>query len=320
MGSGSHVLSLLAVPLNGALLKQLSDRPMRLAELHRDSDSAPQSTVRAHLKTMESDGVMTKRRTRRSPEAVHFELTPAGQDLLLVVAALERWLQLAPRGPLTIGGVAGSSAIKALEGGWSSMILGSLAGGAHSLSELGRSINSVSYPSLNRRLTAMRQAEQVKACPSEGRNIPYEVTEWLRQGVAPLAAAMCWERTYLADETASITRLDAETALLLALPLLRLDIALSGSCRMTVEIDDEEGPLCGVLAFIEHGLVVSSTTSIEGAADSWVAGSTAAWGRAMTPRSDDRLELGGDKVLAGSVLDGLSHLLFKDEAETAPQA
>lgn len=176
--SGSHALALLAIPLNGTLLDQLSDGPMRLAELRRPNDSAPESTVRARLRGLETDGLTTRRAHKRSPGMVDFALTTAGRDLLVVIAALEDWLGLAPEGPVAFGSAVAKSAIKALEGGWSSTITANLAGGSQSLSELSYSIADVGYPTLDRRLTAMRRAGQVRACPGESRGIPYEVTEW----------------------------------------------------------------------------------------------------------------------------------------------
>jgi DNA-binding HxlR family transcriptional regulator len=314
MRSGSYALSLLAIPLNATILEQLFDGPMRLADLRRDSDSAPQSTVRAHLRRLEGGLLMVKREHERSAGVIDFELTVAGSDLLVVMAALERWLLLSPGGPVAFRSVTGNSAIKALEGGWSSAMLGTLASGSQSLSQLGRGITEVSYPSLDRRLTAMRRAGQVRACPSDGQSTPYEVTGWLQQGVAALAAAVRWERTHFADETAAMTRFDTEASFLLTLPLLQMSLALSGSCRMEVEVNDEEGPLCGAVAHVKRGRVVSASGGAQGPADSWASGATPAWARALVGDGTDLLALGGDKLLAGGLLEGLSETLFGAEA------
>lgn len=323
MRSGSYALALLAVPLNGRILEQLFDGPLRLADLRRKSGSAPQTTVRAHLKGLERDHLMVRRARKGSPGVVDFELTLAGNELLLVVAALERWLLLAPGGPVTFASVAGNSAIKSLEGGWSSTMVGTLASGSRSLSQLGRSISEVSYPSLDRRLMAMHAAGQVRACPSEGQGTPYEVTEWLQQGVAPLAAAVRWEHAHFADETAAMTRFDTEASFLLTLPLLRMSLTLSGSCRMEVAINDEKGPLCGAVAHVEGGRVMSSTAGAHGPADSWTSGSTPAWAYAMIGEGADRdgtdlLTLGGDKLLAGGLLEGLHGALFGESEGEDP--
>ncbi len=45
-------------------------------------------------------------------------------------------------------------------------------------------ISSLSYPSLERRLAAMRLAGLIEARPGNGRGTPYAVTDWLRRGIA----------------------------------------------------------------------------------------------------------------------------------------
>lgn len=309
--SGSYALRLLAVPLNVTILSQLFDGPLRLAELSRARGSAPQSTVRAHLKGMEGDGLMSKRSRKRSPGVVDFELTLAGSELLVVLGALEQWLLLAPDGPLGLASAAGRSAIKALEGGWSSAIVGTLAGGAESLSMLAKGIDDVSYPSLDRRLTAMRKAGQVEASPGNGQGTPYGVTTWLQQGVASLAAAVRWEGMHFPDETTSIARLDTEAAFLLAFPLLRMTLGLSGSCRMEVDVADATGRLCGAVALVERGRVVSSTRGADGPADSWVNGAAADWAdAAVDGLGTNGLSIGGDRPLGGGVLESLRNVVL----------
>ncbi len=316
--SGSGALALLAVPLNGTILRQLANGPMRLAELRRDNGSAPQTTVRAHLKGLEVEGLMSKQGRAGSPGIAEYALTGAGRDLLVVVVALEHWLRAAPEGPVVFGSDAGKTAIKALADGWSSTILRTLATDPRSLSQLAKVIGVVSYPTLERQLRAMRLAGQLVASPNEGEGTPYGLTEWLRQGVAPLAAAVRWERSHFPDETPTMTRLDTEAAFLLALPQLRMTVALAGSCRMGVEMNDGDARLCGVIAQVEKGLVVSSTANLaeeeeeeeEEDPDAWATGSEPAWADALLGTGNDRLNLGGNHALASGLLDGLQGTLF----------
>jgi DNA-binding HxlR family transcriptional regulator len=303
-------LALLSMPLTARILVQLGDGPLRLADLHSDSGSAPQSTVRARLKRMAADGLVIKQGRDGSPGVAEFALTAAGHDLLPVMDALEQWLLLAPAEALDFDSAGGNAAIVALEGGWSSTILSALAGDAHSLGSLAADIGGLGYPSLHRRLKAMLQVGQIDVCPGEGQSTFYEVTEWLQQSSASLAAAVRWEQTHFPETTASMTRLDTEASFLLTLPLLRVEVALKGSCRMSVEINDEEGRLCGVVSQIAQGKVVSSVTGADDIADSWVTGSIPAWGRAMVEDGTDHLELGGEKRLPLALLGGLHIVLF----------
>jgi DNA-binding HxlR family transcriptional regulator len=312
MRSAVGTLALLAVPLNGRILSQLSDGPKRLVEL-RDSASMPQTTVRTHLKALEVAGLMSRQGREQTPGVVECLLTSAGDDLLLVMVALEQWLHAAPEGSMVFDSDAGKMAIKALVGGWSSTILGSLASGPQSLSQLARGISTVSYPTLERRLGALRLAGLLLASPNEGEGIPYTVTEWLQQGIAPLAAAVRWERLNFPDDTPPMTRLDTETAFLLALPQLRMEVGLAGYCRVGVDMNDGDIRLCGAIANVVKGRVVSSNVNLEGVVDAWATGSMPAWGRALVGAGSDRLDLGGDRKLCGGLVDGLHETLFGAE-------
>lgn len=309
--SGAQTLALLATPLNSLLLRALADGPKRQAELRHAAGSPAQTTLRAHLRGLEEAEAIAKHRRNRFPGVLEFELTDVGRDLLAVAAVLERWLDRAPEGPIEIGTGAAQAAIKALADGWSTTILRALASGPLSLTELDHIIASLSYPSIERRLGAMRLADQIEARPGNGRGTPYAVTGWLRQGVAPLAAAARWERRYRAAVAPPLTRIDTEAAFLLAMPLLRLPPDLSASCRMGVEIlSGQTRKLAGVVIDVKEGRVASCATRLRGQPDAWAYGSTEAWLDALIEADSDRLELGGDGRLARTFLDGLHRALF----------
>ncbi len=309
--SGAQTLALLALPLNCLLLKALADGPRRQTDLRRAVGSPAQSTLRTHLRELSDLGSIVRHRRNRFPGALEFELTEAGRDLLAVAGALEGWLERAPEGPLELGTGAAKSAIRALAEGWSATILRALAAGPLSLTELDHIIGSLSYPSLERRLGAMRLANQVKAQPGSGRGTPYAVTRWLRQGVAPLAAATRWERHHLSKEAPPITPIDTEATFLLTVPLLRLPGGLSGSCRMAVEIPNgRTRHLAGVLIEVREGQITSCATRLRGSPNSWASGPADAWLAALIEADSGGLELGGDGRLARTFLEGLHVALF----------
>ncbi len=309
--SGAQTLILLAVPLNILILRALADGPKKQADLRREAGLPAQSTLRAQLKRLAEVGAVEKQRRNHFPGALEYELTGPGRDLLFVVAALERWLEQAAGRPPALDSNAAKAAIKALAEGWSTTMLRALAAGPLSLTELDRVIGSLSYPSLERRLAAMRLAGQVEARPGNGGGTPYAVTDWLRRGIAPLAAATRWERRHRPRATAPIGRLETEAGFLLTAPLLRLPAELSGTCRMAIEIPDGEGVrLAGVTAEVQNGRIVSCATQLQIGADAWALGSPAAWLDAVIDRDTDRLELGGDCRLAGAALDSLHEALF----------
>lgn len=314
--SGAQTLVLLAAPLNVFILRGLADGPKQQTELRRATGSPAQTTLRAQLLRLGEIGAIDKHHRNRFPGVLEYELTAPGQDLLFVLNVLESWLDRAPDGVVELGGNAAKAAIKALAEGWSATMLRALAARALSLTELDRVIGSLSYPSLERRLSAMRLADLVEPQPGNGRGTPYAVTGWLRHGVAPLAAAARWERHHCPRVTAPIGRLDMEAALLLAVPLLRLPPELSGSCRIAAEVPNGKRRFAGAMVEVEEGKIASCSTKLQGDPDAWGLGSTSAWLSAMLEHDLDRLELGGDCRLVRALIDGLHGSLFGTSARS----
>lgn len=309
--AGTQALKLLSTPLNAQVLQALADGPRSLVDLRRQVGSPPQTTMRGHLRTLAETEVLVRRRQNEFPGSLDFELTPIGQELWAVARVLRAWLRLSPEGPLELGSNAAKSAIKALTDGWGTSMIRALAARPLSLTELNGLINSLSYPSLERRLAAMRQVGQIERLPGSGRGTPYTVTGWLRRAIAPLAAAARWERAHAPAQTVPIRRLDAEAAFLLAVPLLNLPPNLSGVCRLAVEVGGSNGDgLAGVLVEVREGKVVSCVAKIRGHADGWACGPASTWLRVVIEREADRLEMGGNSKLVGALVDGIHASLF----------
>jgi DNA-binding HxlR family transcriptional regulator len=310
--AGTQALRLLSTPINVYVLQALAEGPRSLVDLRREAGSPPQTTMRGHLRTLAQTNVLVRRRRNDFPGSLDFELTPVGQELWGVAQVVNAWLRSAPDAPLTLGSGSARSAVKALIEGWGTSMVRALAARPLSLTELNGLISSLSYPSLERRLGAMRLAGLIERIQGRGRGTPYTVTAWMRHAIAPLSVAARWERMHAAAETVPIKRLDAEAAFLLAIPLLRLPADLSGSCRLAVEVASSSGGerLAGVLVGVEEGRIVSCVASVRGHADAWASGSTQAWLRTVIEQDTDLLEMGGDCALARSLLEGLHGTLF----------
>lgn len=309
--SGAQTLVLLAAPLNHLILQALAERPKQQEELRRETGSPPQSTLRAQLKRLVDLGAIEKHRRNRFPGVLDYELTASGRELLAVAGSLEQWLWRAPDGSLSLGDNAAKAAIKALAEGWSTTMLRALAARPLSLTELDRVISALSYPSLERRLGALRLAGLVEPRPSDGRGTPYAVIDWLRQGVGPLAAAARWERRHLSQLSPPIGPIDIEAALLLAVPLLSLPAELSGTCRAAIHLPNGKRHLVGVVVVVADGEIASCSTSLEGDHSAWALGSISAWLSAVVEHDVDGLELGGDCALASALVEGLHRALFR---------
>ncbi len=311
MRAGAQALSLLAVPLNVHVLQALEQGPKPLVELRRVVGSPPQTTMRGHLRALTEAGVLVRQRQRGFPGSINLELGEPGRQLLAVSAVLQAWLDQSPNGPQQLGSVAAKASVKALVEGWSSGIVRALAAKPLALTELSRLITDLSYPSLERRLGAMRLAGQIEPCPSAGRGTPYRVTEWLRRGIAPLVAAARWERTHVPDETSPIRRFDIEAAFLLVLPLVSTPAEQSGECRLAVEMRNGIGEtrLAGVMAMVAAG-EVSCVARLDGDPLAWISGPATDWLRAVIDDDGRGLETGGDCALATSLLNGIHGELF----------
>lgn len=307
--TGAEALSLLAAPLNIYMIKALQGNPMGLPDLHRAVGFPPQSTMRLYTRKLEELGTLERRRQNEFPATAEYSITPAGEGLLKVVDFLQEWLMAAPDGPILLGSTAAKSATKALLGGWSSNIVRAVAARPLSLTELNVLISKVSYPTLERKLSAMRIAKLVEPKPGRGRGTPYGPTEWLRKAMVPLAAAAAWERKFAPDSTPPIGRLDVEAAFLLSIPLIELHPETQGRCRLSVEFRGGPSPVfAGVLVEVEDGKLISCTSRLDGVADATVSGSAMAWLHQMNGGPPGQLETSGDSALALAVSGALRSL------------
>lgn len=313
MQAGASGLSLISAPLNVHVLTGLEDGPRPLIDLRRAVGSPPSTTLRKRLSSMTEIGVLIRSRESTFPSIVNFELGPAGRDLLQVAQILEAWLTRAPDGSLDLGDPAANSATKALVDGWSSKIVRALAARPFSLTELSRLIPALNYPSLERRLTALRLSGLVESCAGRGRARPYRASSWLRQATAPLAAAARWERLYRPKGSTPIGRIDIEAAFLLAVPPLKLSPEISGACRLAVELPGrgQLPDLAGALVEVEDGRIVSCRTKLRGSVSASAVGSARSWLAAAIEGDVADLELSGDSEFATGLLDGLYRARYR---------
>jgi len=314
--AGGTVLSLLAGPLCAPILRAHLDGPLRLPDLRERIGGAAQTTLRGQVGNLRSIGALERHVRSGMPYTVENELTDAGRGVLEAAAAVEAWLSLAPQGPIALGSEASKGAIRALVGGWGSTVLRALSARPLSLTELDGVIPDLSYPSLERRLSAMRAARQIETqAGTTGKSKPYAVTEWTRQAVGPLVTAGRCECRHLSEITHPLDKIDIETAFLLAVPLITLDPRNSGSCLLAVNTAVGAGSVlaqqvAGVRVDVERGEVVSCHSRLEEGPGTWVLGTVDAWVGAILDGNLDDLRIGGrDEDLAAGLIQGLSRAL-----------
>jgi DNA-binding HxlR family transcriptional regulator len=310
--AGAQALTLLSSPLNVHVLTALADEPRPLSDLRRAAGSPPQTTIRKYLRSLTGIGLLERSREISFPGRVGYELTAAGSDFLEVASGLQSWLDASPEGGLAVGSPASKSAIKSFVDGWNSAILRALATRALTLTELNALIKSLNYPSLERRLAAMRFARQIAQTEGGPKGTPYTVTQWLRTAMGPLVLAARWERKHLNGRAAPLSSQDAEALFLLSAPLMQSQEDFSGSCRFVVEIGaDSTYRLAGVTIVISAGRITSLSSQLNGSAEATVVGTPPAWLSAIATGEDEQLEMDGDRYFGRRLLAHLHGALFE---------
>jgi hypothetical protein len=236
--------------------------------------------------------------------------TPAGREVPFVGVVLQRWLDSCPEGPVELGPDAGP-VLAPLLTGWCSMVTHALAAEPLTAVETHDAIQVLDLDTVEARIELMEDAGQVEALPGPEGEPRYAVTEWLRMGIAPLAAAARMELRHPPGDTAAVAALDVEASFLLTLPLLELPADLSGSCSMAVELDEGvNGSPAGVTAKVENGRVISCERRLEQDADAWAAGSAGEWLDTLIEADAGQVRSGGDRQLASRLLYELHKTLF----------
>jgi hypothetical protein len=235
---------------------------------------------------------------------------PAGHELLFVGLILERWLNNCPEKSLQVGPAAGP-ALSGLLSGWSSTVMHALAAKPLTIAEATEVVGTLSYDVVEERIEGMEDAGQLQALPQAGGEIRSAPTDWLREGIAPLAAAARMEHRFPFGDTAPIAALDVEAAFLLTLPLLELPAELSGSCSLAVELDEGVFPSpAGVSARVEERRVVSVEARPDEEADVWATASAADWLDTLIETDAKLVRTGGERHLARRLIYELHQTLF----------
>jgi hypothetical protein len=239
-------------------------------------------------------------------------LTPAGREVPFLHAVLADWLARCPAGPLALGDGNGGE-LSVLLYGWVSMVTHSLAGGPLSVEQVCDAVQIVDPTLVNELLYLMEDAGLVEEADGgePGEEPRVQATEWLRRGVAPLAAAARIELRHPPGDTAPIAALDVEAAFRLTLPLLKLSRKLSGTCALAVELDEgvASSP-AGVTARIERGRVVACEVGLDEDAGARASATAGDWLDAVIEPNAKFVRTAGDHKLAGALLRGLHKTLF----------
>jgi DNA-binding HxlR family transcriptional regulator len=311
--TGGQTLLLFSDPIKVSILRLLARRSLQTAELGERLQNVSRSTRFARLRELEGLGVIAREKRGGAPPVTHCRLTASGRELLSVGALLEVWLRQAPGQSIALGGASATLTIKALTLGWGSTLLRWLAERPRSLGEVEPLVSDVGYRELERILRNLIDVGLAERVPGGQRTRPYALTDWARESVAPLGAAMRWERRHIPERGAPLTAIDAEGGLLLALPLIELPMGIDGDCTLVVDTDAAGAERTGrVAAQIADGRIApNALPNGSGPGHKWVRGTAWAWLDAVIEGRPTTLQAscGGD--LAESLIDGLRLALLR---------
>jgi DNA-binding HxlR family transcriptional regulator len=320
--AASQCLSVFTNALNCRVLYALAGGPLSPGELGEELPWAPQSSLRRSLAGMTEMDVVTRRTEDERASPGEIELTEAGRELLPVAAALQRWLEDCPGGPVGLEDTAAQGVVRVLTAGWDSTVVRALAEDPRGLVELSAAIRELNYPALKRRLTKLRSTGLAVPVDTE-RGPAFEASEWLRRAVVPLTLAGRWERRHQAGGQ-PISAMEIEAAFLLALPLVRLPAKATGICALAVltsSVGNAKRSVAGVVVDVRAGEIVSREAGVTGKRPTWALGTIDAWLEALVDGRTDGLRMSGAKPgLAKSVVEALHDDVFRDYEEPSAQA
>lgn len=293
------------------IVESLADGSKGQADLLKSTGLPAQSTLRSHLRRLEAAQVVVSHRLDRFPGTIAYELSPVGRDLLAVVSVVEQWLRQCPGGAIAPGSDPARAAIKGLAEGWTSTILAVLSTRARTLTELDKLVDTINYPTIERRLTVMRLSGQIDVVRDGAKGTPYVLTDWARRGVAPLIAAARWEAATQQAGSTRIGFLDIEGAILLAAPLIASPpSSAKGVLRLEAVVTDRPRPNRRDVVLQVDERVSLSAPATHREPDAHVSGSDAAWFSAVVDGETERLEIRGKSRLARSFIERTHKALF----------
>lgn len=260
----------------------------------------------------ELDETASERLSPINPDSL-MRASSKGEQFLFVASILERWLRNCPQGPLEFG-PEGAEAIAPLVCCWSATVTHALASEPLTLAELDRAVQMLNYETVAEHVEAMERVGQVEPLPGPGET-RYTLTDWMREGFAPIGAAARMEIHYPEPDVAPPEALDVDAAFQLVLPLLELPEELEGAYRLDVRVPGEPSFPVGAMAEVEGGRIVSASPLLDSNGDALITGTPVQWLDTLVDPSSLQLGVSGDLNLVNAMLIALHETLFGNPAE-----
>jgi len=246
------------------------------------------------------------------------QLTGKGEEMLFVSGTIERWLSRCPQGPLALG-LAGARALAPMVLSWSATLTHALAHGSLSLAELEQTLAAVLEPeAVEQQLESLVNSGQAEALYGSGRAPSYALTDWGREAISPIVAAVRYEQRYPEDDVLDPDVFDVEAAFQMALPLIDVPSDVRGTVRAGVRLPGAEGEelVAGSTVEVADGRVAASSPLLDRVPETWVTGDPLDWCETVIDPREAKLDTGGDIGLAQGLIEALHERLFGDSGPT----
>ncbi len=171
---------------------------------------------------------------------------------------------------------------------------------------------------LERQLESMVNSGQAEALYGSGRAPSYSLTDWGREAISPIVAAVRYEQRYPEEDVLAPDVFDVEAAFQMALPLIGVPAGVRGTVRAGVRIPGEEELVAGSTVEVEDGRVTSSSPLLDRVPETWATGTPLDWAETVIDPAAAGLDMGGDVELAAGLIEALHARLFGDSGLPRP--
>lgn len=302
---GVTALSVLADPLNFAILQRLKGGALTAAKLLADLP-ASRATRFKRLRDLEGLGLIAREKRSGWPPPTYCRLSAAGGGLLSVAKRFEAWLGQGREGGCR-DEIERVMALKALASGIASTLLRWLGEGPRSATELeALTPSEVSHHDVQRTLRALSEAGLAEPSPRRvGRRLPYALTAMGHKAAVPLIAMLQWEGEHLLEGAldADQEALVAETLIYLAAPLVSTPPRANGFCSIGVARHRT------IRMAILEGRIEARLFDPGEETQAQVLGSGRDWLDALAKRRPELLETRGDTDLIGALMLALQRVV-----------
>lgn len=294
---GGVALGMLAGKGAVALLRELGEEPLRLAELERALARVAHGTLSERLRELARNGLVVSARFHGSGMHVESRLTERGRELKELIAdaaTLEReWLA-------SEIGTPGERIVRLLADPYTRAIRRALVDGPLSPAEIERSQPGLAHSTVLRRADRLTRIGLLRRTGRSGAR-RYELVDSARRLARIVLRAIQCERRWVGPEDS--VQSDVCNHLHMIAPLAQSPSGLQGVCRLVTPGEPDVDIVAVGRRLLARPMAPSIAIDALGMADADV------WERALLHRNLEGIEMSGDRELLSAVVLSLTRAI-----------